>query len=94
MQGTPKASAQNRRRSRIGRSRRVIGCRFIAPRRSNIAHLRRPWHATLRQGMMERRRVVVSALSFAFPTTCRRRSYRMPAVINRQVVSSDLISGD
>jgi hypothetical protein len=26
MQGTPKVSAQNRRRSRIGRSRRVIGC--------------------------------------------------------------------
>jgi hypothetical protein len=35
----------------LGRTDR--GIRIIATRRSNIAHLRRPWYATLRQGTME-----------------------------------------
>jgi hypothetical protein len=43
-----------------------MGACLIAPRRRNIAHLRRPWHATLRQGTMQRHKVAVSALSFAF----------------------------
>jgi hypothetical protein len=44
-QGRRKASAQSRRRPRIRRSRRAMGYCIILPRRSNIALLRRPWHA-------------------------------------------------
>ena len=40
--------AQDRRPSQIYRSVRVAGRNIIAPRRSNSAHLDRPWRATLR----------------------------------------------
>ena len=45
----PVGAALNRSRSRVRGSWRVVSCALIAPRRSNIAHLRRPWRATLRQ---------------------------------------------
>jgi hypothetical protein len=38
--------ARNRKLSQIGRSERAAGSGVIAPRRSNIARLRRPWRAT------------------------------------------------
>jgi hypothetical protein len=44
----PVGAAPNRRQSRILGFWRVIGCGVIVPRRNNIAHLRRPWRATLR----------------------------------------------
>jgi hypothetical protein len=46
--------------------------------RSNIGHLRRPWHANLRQCAMQRHRALVSALPFAFRTT-----YRLSHVLTR-----------
>jgi hypothetical protein len=39
----------------------------VRDQRVDIAHLHRPWHASLRQGTMQRPGVLVSALSFAFP---------------------------
>src|SRR5450759_476333 len=37
--------ARNRKLSQIGTSERAVSVRMIALRRSNIAHLRRPWRA-------------------------------------------------
>jgi hypothetical protein len=42
----PVGAALNRSRSRVRGIWRVAGCGIIAPRRNNIAHLRRPWRAT------------------------------------------------
>src|SRR5216684_3632362 len=40
--------------ARVRRPLRGIECRIIAPRRSNSAHLHRPWRATARQSTMSR----------------------------------------
>src|SRR5260221_14629939 len=43
----PLSAVPNRRQSNILGLRHVIGYDFIAPRRSNSAHLRRPWRAII-----------------------------------------------
>src|ERR1700738_5070799 len=40
--------ARARKLSQIGRSERPVSVRVTVPRRSNIAHLHRPWRGTLR----------------------------------------------
>jgi hypothetical protein len=55
----------NRRRSRIPVCWRALGCGVMVPRRSNIAHLRRPWRATLRQSTPTGTRVRVG-LNYKF----------------------------
>jgi hypothetical protein len=63
----PCVAAQDRGPSQIYLLERVVGHGIIGARRTHSAHLRRPWHATLRQNTMQRRRALVSAWSFAFP---------------------------
>src|SRR5713226_3758957 len=43
--------ARNRKLSQTGRPERAAGARIIAPRRNNIAHLRRPWRASKIKGL-------------------------------------------
>src|SRR5258708_32208468 len=45
---------QDRTLSQIYRLERVAGCGIIAPRRTNSAHLHRPWRATARKGTLPR----------------------------------------
>jgi hypothetical protein len=46
-------AVQNRRLSQICRLERVAGCRIIGARRTNSAHLHRPWRAITRHWTLE-----------------------------------------
>jgi hypothetical protein len=62
------AVAQDRRPSQLHRLQRVAGCRIIAPRQTNSAHLHRPWRATLRQSTLPPPRSTVSPIPRAKAT--------------------------
>ena len=71
--------AKCNRTSQIWRSKRVVGCGIIAPRRSSSAHLHRPWRATVRF-VRFRRRGLPAAIECrtSSPQLCRRSSAARP----------------
>ena len=64
---TARGVAQDRGPSQICRLERVAGCGVIASRRSNSAHLHRPWRASPADDLTEIERSVAAAVS----THCR-----------------------
>src|SRR5438552_13604595 len=70
----PLSAVPNRGQSHILGLQYVIGYDFIAPRRSNSAHLRRPWRAIFASFAMPRANVAIAGFPWLRGSLSQRRA--------------------